>query len=47
MSLDNGERLNYFDTVSTMWASENGAPISAPRIHRIVGNWYVFIMQFN
>ena len=38
VSLDNGERLDYFDTVRTMWASEN----NDPRLHKIVGNWYVF-----
>ena len=38
MSLDNGERLDYFDTVRTMWASKN----KNPRLHKTVGNWYVF-----
>lgn len=41
VSLDNGERLDYFDTVRTMWASEN----NDPRLHKIVGNWYVFAVQ--
>ena len=41
VSLDNGERLDYFDTVRTMWVSED----NAPRHHRIVGNWYVFDIQ--
>ena len=36
VSLDNGERLDYFDTVRTMWVSEN----NAPHLHKIVGNWY-------
>ena len=38
MSLDNGERLDYFDTVRTMWASKN----TDPRLHKTVANWYVF-----
>ena len=38
VSLDNGERLDYFDTVRTMWVSEN----NDPHLHKIVGNWYVF-----
>ena len=38
VSLDNGERLDYFDTVRTMWASES----NDPRLHKTVGNWYVF-----
>ena len=42
VSLDNGERLDYFDTVRTMWASEN----NDPRLHKIIGNWYVFDIQF-
>lgn len=41
VSLDNGERLDYFDTVRTMWASKN----NDPRLHKIVGNWYVFAVQ--
>lgn len=41
VSLDSGERLDYFDTVRTMWASEN----NDPRLHKIVGNWYVFAVQ--
>lgn len=47
MSLDNGERLDYFDTVRTMWALENNAPTSAQRLHKIVGNWYVFIIEIH
>lgn len=43
MSLDNGERLDYFDNVRTMWASEHNAPTSAQRLHKTVGNWYVFV----
>lgn len=41
VSLDNGERLDYFDTVRTTWVSKN----NATRHHRIVGNWYVFDIQ--
>lgn len=44
VSLDNGERLDYFDTVRTLWVLENNAPISAPRLDKIVGNWYVFVV---
>ena len=41
VSLDNGERLDYFDTVRTMWVSEN----NDARRYKIVGNWYVFVIQ--
>lgn len=45
MSLDKGERLDYFDTVRALWSSEKNAPILASRLDRVVGNWYVFIIQ--
>ena len=38
VSLDNGERLDYFDAVRTIWALGN----KDPRLHKTVGNWYVF-----
>ena len=47
MSLDNGERLDYFDTVRTMWASVDNAPTSPQRLHKIVGNWYVSIIEIH
>ena len=47
MSLDNGERLDYFDTVRTMWASENNAPTSTQRLQKTVGNWYVSITKIH
>ena len=42
MSLDNGERLDYFDTVRTMWGLEKNASMSATPLDKIVGNWYVY-----
>ena len=47
MSLDNGERLDYFDTVRTMWASGNNAPTSTQSLHKTVGNWYVSIIEIH
>ncbi len=41
VSLDNGERLDYFDSVRTMWVSEN----NVPHLHRTVANWCVFTVQ--
>ena len=45
MSLDNGERLDYFDTVRTIWASEKNARILAPHLDKVVANWYVSVAQ--
>ena len=41
VSLDNGERLDYFDSVRTMWVSEN----NAPHLHKTAANWCVFTIQ--
>ncbi|KAM0798669.1 GatB/GatE catalytic domain-containing protein, partial [Usnea florida] len=41
MSLDNGERLDYFDTVRTTWASQNPTHISTPHLDKMVANWSV------
>lgn len=39
MSLDNGERLDYFDTVRTFWISDNNGLKTTTRFQRTVGNW--------
>ena len=41
MSLDNGERLDYFDDVRTTWASQNPTQISTPHLDKVVANWSV------
>ena len=47
ISLDNGERLDYFDAVRRMWVLENNASTSTTPLDKIVGNWYVFVIQFH
>ena len=42
VSLDDGERLDYFDEVRSLWHSQRSpAESSLPVFDRIVSNWYV------
>ncbi|CAD6593538.1 MAG: hypothetical protein ASARMPRED_007634 [Alectoria sarmentosa] len=44
ITLDNGERLDYFDTVRTLWMLENNGSKSTTRFHKIVGNWVLHVL---